>query len=197
MIRKIYWFDLDCAGKLGTMACPRGTRQLKDDLQIVEKNHVNVMISLLEMEEIYEFGLKDEGPQSEAMNIHYLNYPIRDRHVPIDMASFHKLTKQLYQLLIDGKNISIHCKMGVGRSTLLACGILRHFGMPFWEAAEMARNVRGFKVPNTILQVKFLEEYYQYESTVELVEESNNVVHLQPLPPNGMQTVSATTVARM
>ena len=59
---KIYWFhNFENASKLGTMARPRGNEWLEEDILSLRKQGVQIIVSLLDRNEIYELGLEKES----------------------------------------------------------------------------------------------------------------------------------------
>jgi len=83
---------------------------------------------LLERSEAYEVGLKDEEIYSEKYQIEFVSYPIPDRGLPKSINGFSKFTKGLYRSAAGGNNIVIHCRAGIGRTGIVAAGVLLHCG---------------------------------------------------------------------
>lgn len=58
---KIYWIhQFENNARVGIMARPRGNEWLKDEITSLQKQKVSVLVSLLEMEEVIELGLREE-----------------------------------------------------------------------------------------------------------------------------------------
>jgi protein-tyrosine phosphatase len=91
----------------------------------------------------------------------FLSYPIVDRSIPSDMASFSTFVQLLAGLLTEGKAVAIHCRMGIGRSALTAACILAYLGLGIGDAFERIGQSRRCGVPDT-------EE--QYEWAVRFIE---------------------------
>ena len=59
---KIYWLhSFENTSKLGTMARPRGNEWLEEEVLSLKKQNVQLIVSLLDRNEIYELGLKKES----------------------------------------------------------------------------------------------------------------------------------------
>ncbi|HEV8483740.1 MAG TPA: protein-tyrosine phosphatase family protein, partial [Blastocatellia bacterium] len=54
----------------------------------------------------------------------YISFPIPDRDVPESTRETTKLCEMLAQLASKGENIVIHCRQGIGRSSIVAAIIL-------------------------------------------------------------------------
>ena len=72
------------------------------------------------------------------------------------------LIEQLYSPLLDGNNLLIHCRGGIGRSgTLCCCLLIAHGFTPAQAIAHVSRQ-RGESVPETDGQRQMIESYYRY-----------------------------------
>lgn len=157
MFTKIYWihqFDIDA--RLGIMARPRGNDWLENEIIQLKKQHVSTLVSLLESDEIYELGLKQENVLCEKHGIKYINFPIPDRDVPKYENDVNVLISQLIKSL-DAGSIVVHCRMGIGRSSIIAGALLLAAGIKFGNIFDSISTVRGMKVPDTDKQSDWLK----------------------------------------
>jgi protein-tyrosine phosphatase len=68
----------------------------------------------------------------------WIEFPIRDRSVPEDLAALLALLDRLIELLqIQGAVLAIHCAAGVGRTGTVAACLLLRLGMPAEAAVEI------------------------------------------------------------
>ena len=156
MPSKVYWIkNLDNSARLGIMARPRGNDWLEDEIQALKSKKVDVLVSLLERSEILELNLEDEKMYCEVYGIQYINFPIPDRGVPQDDIA--TLLKLLVQLVESGKSLVIHCRMGIGRSSIIAAAVLLKFGFGATELMNDIGVVRGVNVPDTEEQINWLK----------------------------------------
>jgi len=58
--------------------------------------------------------------------------------------------------LNDGKNVAVHCRQGIGRSGLIAAGILAASGVSPEDSIQAVSAARGIAVPETSGQVLWL-----------------------------------------
>ena len=83
---------------------------------------------MLTSEESQELGLKNELEECRAASIHFINIPIPDRSVPADRKNFLKHLDELVEQVSIGKFLAVHCRAGVGRSSLLVVSLLVRLG---------------------------------------------------------------------
>jgi len=70
-----------------------------------------------------------------------------------------RLVNVIESLLVDGHNIVIHCRGGIGRSGLLAASLLICAGFDSEEAIRRASVARGFSVPETAQQIQWVRDF--------------------------------------
>jgi len=158
MYTKIYWlYQVDSTAKLGIMARPRGGDWLEDEIEYLKKQNVGLLVSLLEREEINELKLQQEEALCKAAGIGFINFPIADRGIPKDNDNTDQLINNLAVKLNEGTSIVIHCRMGIGRSSIIAASILLHTGEGTDSILHNISEIRGLKVPDTEKQVIWLK----------------------------------------
>jgi protein-tyrosine phosphatase len=145
----IFWLDNNTTSRIGIMPRPRGGDWLEDEVRSLRDSGVDIVVSLLEESEINELDLRGEPTCCAECGITYLNYPIVDRGVPkseVDALSF---CRGLVALLVEGKNIVIHCRQGVGRSSVIAATVKILRGDSSETIFEEIGAARGCSVPDT------------------------------------------------
>lgn len=153
---EIYKIPIDKKKYLFTMPAPiKGAKNRFYATELLERD-VALVVSLLSPEEISIHGLKNQEETYRKVGLDYLNFPITDFSTPTDKDSFVSLVQELSTKIEAGKNIVIHCKAGVGRSSLLAGAILIYFGYDVKKVFEYIAKYRGVKVPDKQSQVKWL-----------------------------------------
>lgn len=154
---RIYWIhQFENKAKVGIMARPRGNEWLKDEVASLHKQNVSVLVSLLEMEEVIELGLREEERLCVEQNIKFISFPIEDRSIPNNESKTKQLLKVLSDAVKEGNSIVIHCRMGIGRSSIIAGAVVSGFGLDPHKVLQHISNVRGLKVPDTEEQTKWL-----------------------------------------
>jgi protein-tyrosine phosphatase len=58
-----------------------------------------------------------------------------------------------------GKTVAVHCRMGIGRSALIAACLLKSQGIGVDEAFAMISRARGFSVPDTEEQREWVQGF--------------------------------------
>jgi protein-tyrosine phosphatase len=158
MPTNIYWIQtFDNSARIGIMARPRGGDWLEDEINYLKKNQVKVLVSLLEANEIYELKLGREEELCKKKNIAYINFPIADRDIPKQNSGTDKLIDTLTAKLNEGHLVVIHCRMGIGRSSIIAASVLLRFQFKADDIIESISSIRGLKVPDTEKQLSWLK----------------------------------------
>ena len=161
---KIYWVDQLQKGKIGMSTRPRGGEWLEIDIQKLVLASTDILVSLLNHSEIKELKLETEKTISHQLGIEYINYEIEDRHVPESLITFKKLIFYLHGQLLKGKTIVIHCKMGIGRTSIVSASLLSIYSSFYNDVFTLLSNVIGLTVPD-------IEEQKQW--TLEFIESLN------------------------
>jgi len=158
VISTIYWINEDIVGEkmLGIMPRPRGNDWLEDEIKWLKIREVDYLVSLLEYNEINELELQREAELCQTNNIQFINFPIKDVNVPNEKEYFIQLVDSLNEYLNNSKKIVIHCRMGIGRSSILASGILIKRGMNAKDVFEVISKHRQLEVPDTEEQKKWV-----------------------------------------
>lgn len=106
----------------------------------------------------------------------YIKYPIKDRDIPTDLASYSNFIVNISSIIKNLKNkkkIYIHCKGGHGRSGVVVASILCYiFGLTPFESLEytttchsnrsiMREKWRKIGSPQTYLQRKFIYKFFE------------------------------------
>jgi protein-tyrosine phosphatase len=138
---------------------PRGNDWLFDDLRILRQAGVDVVVSALTASEVEELGLSAEAQECTQNGLIFISFPIEDRSLPTDQAKFESLVEQLLQYSKNGKAIAVHCRAGIGRSSLIATCVLVKMGLPPEAALRALEQSRGCPVPDTPEQRQWVERY--------------------------------------
>lgn len=145
----LYTVQMLPSGKISIMPHPRGGDWLIDEIKMLHDKKVDVLISLLTPGEVAELDLAQEPEICRRQGIAYLSYPISDHSIPEFSAETFALLEQLHMHLAAGKHIVAHCRMGLGRSALVAASVLVLSGCSPESACERLSCARGYTVPET------------------------------------------------
>src|SRR5262245_4755589 len=110
------------------MARPRGGEWLVDEIQAWQTVGVDVIVSLLTPEEQTELGLDEEASLCAQHQLAFWSFPIPDRALPRDDATADRLVEEIVTALKAGQSVAVHCRMGIGRSAMLAAAALVALG---------------------------------------------------------------------
>jgi len=136
-------------GKLAIMPRPRAGEWLAGEIESLLESGVNCVVSLLESGEVSELGLQGEQHLCEQAGIEFLAFPIPDRGVPHDREGLRALVDSLAKRLREGRSVAIHCRIGVGRSALVAACVLAALGVSVESAWHSIQVARRQSVPDT------------------------------------------------
>jgi len=145
---RLHWIATRTSGRLAIMARPRAEDWLEADVDAWKSAGVDQVISLLEQDEVSELGLQGEPDMCRGKGIGFLSFPIPDRGVP-DVREARHLAEMLAREIANGRSVAIHCRAGIGRSSLLAACVLVCSGVDAHEALQLIKDARGVSVPDT------------------------------------------------
>lgn len=154
----IYWIYMQQV-RLGIMARPRGNDWLVDDLRALKQSGVDVIVSALTSTEAEELGLVAEADACAQSRLLFIPFPIEDRSLPTDDRQFEVFVDQVLEHLRDGRSVVVHCRAGIGRSSLIAASALTKMGLSADQAFQLIEQARGCPVPDTPQQRSWVESY--------------------------------------
>jgi protein-tyrosine phosphatase len=156
---QIYWISEISPGRLGIAARPRGGEWLEDEVRGWRRAGVDTVVSLLTPEEIEELNLQEEETHCKKEGIDYHWLPFPDRGLPTSPASVHELAKALNTVLLQGKTVAVHCRQGIGRSSVIVAAVLISSGDDPALAVRRIEKARGRPVPDTEEQLAWIHSY--------------------------------------
>jgi protein-tyrosine phosphatase len=156
----MYAIPAPAAGRLSTMPRPRGAEWLDDEMAAVRRADVDVLVCLLTDGERAELGLTAEPDAATGAGLEFHAFPITDFGVP-DPDEIRPLLELLTARLHAGQHVAVHCRGGIGRSSLIAAALLVRLGSPPDEAWRVIGAARGVPVPETEQQRRWPETQSQ------------------------------------
>jgi|SRR6516162_2508191 protein-tyrosine phosphatase len=158
----VYWIQGPWSGRLATSSLPFGGAWLEDDMASWRQEGVDIVVSLLTQAEIKDADLGQQPESCSARGMEMISFPIWDRSVPSSREEVLELVRYLDRKLREEKKILIHCRAGIGRSSLLAACLLVYSGLD-WEAAlQNISRVRGCPVPDTLEQRDWVAKFARF-----------------------------------
>lgn len=147
-------------GRLATMARPRGGDWLAEEIAALRSAGVDVLVSALTESEQVELQLTAEHDLARAAGMEYFSFPILDHHAPaVSHRDLAALVAQLQKGLLDGRFVVVHCRAGIGRSSLIAAAVLVAEGLTPDESWRRVSEARGLEVPDTQSQKDWLMSF--------------------------------------
>jgi protein-tyrosine phosphatase len=117
------------------------------------------VVSLLTPEEITEFELDQEERWCQVHGVQFHSFPILDRGVPASREPLADLVIRLEKVLGASKSVAVHCRQGIGRSSLVAATLLVSAGEDPEAALECISRARGCPVPDTLEQRDWVKAF--------------------------------------
>lgn len=165
MLATIYSIDGPWKGRLAIVPRPRGADWLDDEVQAWCAGGLEVIVSLLGWDEEQELDLRDESAVSQANGLRFLQFPIPDFSVPSSLEASLGFVEEVNQALTEGKNVGIHCRQGIGRSSMMAAAVLVLGGIDSEEAFDRVARARGREVPDTQEQRQWVASFAHFLRT--------------------------------
>ena len=154
----LFWIAGPWHGRLAIGTRPRGGDWLEDELRSWRQASIDVVVSLLESSEEDQLELLGEQKAAEANGMRFISFPIPDRGVPASIPAAVLVMTNVASALAEGKNVAVHCRQGIGRSGLIAAGIMATSGMPPEQAVEIVTAARGLAIPESAEQLLWVQE---------------------------------------
>lgn len=155
----IYWIPGSWIGRLAILARPRGGDWLADEVEGWRTAGVQVVVSLLSDDETHELGLEDEIRLVDRSGLRFISFPINDYDVPSSAGALRQLVRAVEEFLDHGYAVGIHCRAGVGRSSLVAACLLVNNGENSESSFQKISAARGVSVPDTLAQRQWVGEF--------------------------------------
>ena len=155
MLPTIYQVQKIGAGTLSVMAKPVSGEWIEDEFSGLRQQGITKVVSLLEAFEQVEVGLGLERELCEKNAMQFECFPIPDRGLPnTELAN--ALVKKLAYEITKGQHVVIHCRAGIGRTGIIAAGVLVKTGLSAPDALDSISKARGVEVPDTEEQKNWL-----------------------------------------
>lgn len=136
----------------------RWNRSLDADLNVIKDNGIDIIVCLLEWAEMRMLDIVDYPRRAGEVGLLFYHLPIRDRGIP-SQSEVSVLVSILVQHLVNGKQILLHCRGGLGRAGTIGACCLIHFGYDSKHAIEIVRKRRPGAI-QTSKQEGCIHQYY-------------------------------------
>ncbi|MFT5469543.1 MAG: protein-tyrosine phosphatase [Verrucomicrobiales bacterium] len=136
-------------GSLAVMARPVAGEWIEEEFAGIAEAGINRVVSLLEIDEAIELGLGAEADLCRRNGMEFSSFPIRDRGLPQSLSNFAEFNREIYQAILSGTNIVVHCRAGIGRTGIFSAALLLRSGQNAEEAFKRISAARGLRVPDT------------------------------------------------
>ena len=127
--------------------------------RLLRRAGLDVMVSALTPVEAEELGLLEEGHCCQSNGMEFLSFPIEDRSVPPSLSQFDGLLNSVTDYLRNGKAVGVHCRTGIGRSSVIVASTLIRNGLSVDAAFAAIQEARACSAPDTPEQRQWVERY--------------------------------------
>lgn len=162
MPESIYRIESQPGGRLAILARPRRGDWLEDDLSALRRAGIDVVVSLLTAAESAELGLAEEERACRSQSLEFLTFPIADLGTPRSLKESANFIAEIVTRLVCGKNVGVHCRMGIGRSGIVSAAALVAQGVTPDEAWKRITTARARPVPDTPAQRDWVRAFADY-----------------------------------
>jgi len=159
MKTELFWIEGPWPGRLAISARPRGGDWLEAEICGWRSAGIAMVGSLLEPHEAADLELEHEREICESNGVKFVSLPIVDRGVPASDAEAAQFIDLLNLELRLGRSVNVHCRQGVGRSGLIAAGLLIGNGVSPEEAIRRVSAGRGMAIPETAGQREWIDHF--------------------------------------
>jgi len=146
---RLHWIEISAVGRIAISARPRADDWLETEVGEWKASGLDMVVSLLEREEVSELGLQRESELCRACGIEFVSFPIPDRGVPEAKRDVLQIASSIASGIADGRSIAVHCRAGIGRSSIIAACALICSGIEASDALTQIKAARGLTVPDT------------------------------------------------
>ena len=155
----VFWIEGNLPAAFAIVLCPQGGDGLKDEMFHLRQSGVETLVSMLDKTEAVWLGLAKEAELAREAGMQFLSYPILDVHVPANINTFRLFAADLAARLRAGERIGIHCRGSIGRAPLTAACTFIHLGWKPKDALAAIQAARGFPIPDTKEQLRWVLNY--------------------------------------
>ncbi|HTT10982.1 MAG TPA: hypothetical protein VMG60_08850 [Burkholderiaceae bacterium] len=156
---ELRWIKEVEPNRLAISMHPRGGQWLEGDIESWRRGGVDVVVSLIDAAEERDLELEHEAVHCRASGIEFVSFPIGDRGVPSSPDATLSLVEWVVSDLRRGRGVAIHCRFGIGRSSVIAGCVLRALGHAHDTVFPILSRARGLSVPDTDAQAEWVRRF--------------------------------------
>jgi ADP-ribosylglycohydrolase/protein-tyrosine phosphatase len=150
-----------CPGKCGPSSWSRTEwrRDMQTDIAAIAATGATVLVTLMEPEELREWGAAGIGAAALKAGLVWYHLPIRDLRAPGRRfeARWPEVGADLHARLARGERVVVHCRGGLGRAGTVAARLLIETGVAADDAIGRVRHARRGAI-QTAVQTQHLVE---------------------------------------
>ncbi len=136
------------------------TECLGENLRTISEQGIDKILCLMQKDESDSLGLQDQESGCVHHGMEFQRFEIPDYGVP-DLYDLKALIAQIHPEVIDGTNLLVHCRGGIGRTGLVCCCLLIATKLCASDAIALMTAKRGCTVPETQAQIDLISQFEQ------------------------------------
>lgn len=146
-------------------------RNLDIDMKVIKELDIDVVVCMLEWAEMSFLQIPDYPHVMQHNNFHFYHAPTIDHTAPI-LADIVVIVPIIARYLLNGKNVLVHCRGGMGRAaTICACVLiylhrLYGFDVDEYTGSDAVRDVRMVR-PKAMKNKEQVEMVHLYADLVD------------------------------
>lgn len=133
-------------------------RNLRDDIQQIKNENIEIVIPLITFDEMHEYGVDDLIKEYKIAGLEVYHLPIMDQYI-CSTEQMVNLIAFIEEKVKNGKKILLHCVGGLGRTGLVAATYLKHLGVDSKTAISEVRKSRSQRAIESKIQETFIYEF--------------------------------------
>ena len=166
---RLFWIPTLHRGRIAVVERPRGGDWLIDDITAFRAAGIDTLVSALGDVEIHDYALEREGELATAAGIAFQRFQIPNMSTP-PVAEALPALEALAAQVTAGRTIAAHCFASIGRAPTIVTSILVILGEAPEDAWQRVQFARGFAVPDTNAQRRWVTELRNYRDGLRLSE---------------------------
>ena len=134
---------------------------MEAEVKDLKKQGITTIVSLLENHEIRELSIDGFDKECLKQAVNHIHYPMEDRAIPDSILQFDAFAKSLKERIDNDEKLLVHCRMGIGRSSMISAAILLNFDAKLQDVFSFISEKRELSVPDVMTQKDFIERYQE------------------------------------
>ena len=148
------------------MARPRGGEWLETEVSGWKTAGISLVASALTDEEMQELDLGEEPALCASHGIEFARFPVPDRGLPHSVVEWGSFIDRVAAAVKAEGVVVAHCRMGIGRASMIALSVMVEFGVTLDRALELMIEARRRPIPDTAEQLEWIADFARFRRSL-------------------------------